>query len=252
MAFFQPKQPVGTKGATSTKAAPVTQDQLSEENLRERRYLWTARAFAMIFVVGLITNIMMLMALSSLSPLLRIQPFELTFADKKTQVVEIAPMALSESTVNSVIASMLRQYVKVRHEIVADQDEMAYNWGSGGLVDLLSTDNVFNEFQRGRSKILEDAVAARETRTVNFRSTSPLADKGYWMVDFDIIRRSPDRGKEEVVRNIATVQVVFQPTRVLWEQRLKNPIGFKVAVYGVQQKESFDQGEQQKIGVRGK
>ena len=65
--------------AAPQDAINVVVDEVSEENLRERRYLWTARAFVMVFVVSLITNILMLMALFSLVPLTRVQPYELVF-----------------------------------------------------------------------------------------------------------------------------------------------------------------------------
>ena len=67
MTLFQmPKslQPKGD-GAFSSKMFNDSSSEVSEESLRERRYLWTARAFAIVTVVSFVTNIIMLMALYS-------------------------------------------------------------------------------------------------------------------------------------------------------------------------------------------
>ena len=62
---------------------------LPEENLRERRYLWTARAFAIVFVFSACSTFILLFSLFSLVPLVRVQPFYLTFQNKSEQIVNI-------------------------------------------------------------------------------------------------------------------------------------------------------------------
>ena len=126
----------------------IVVDEVSEENLRERRYLWTARAFAIVFVVSFITNIIMLMALFSLVPLVRVQPYELIFSDKNTQTVAVQPLQADKTVLNGISESMIRQYVTARHSITSDPDEMAYRWGANGIVRQLSTDNIFASFSR--------------------------------------------------------------------------------------------------------
>ena len=121
-------------------------DEVSEENLRERRYLWTARAFAVVAAVSFITNIIMIMALFSLVPLVRVQPYELIFSDKETQKVSVQPLQANESVLDGISESMIRQYVTARRTITGDPDEMAYRWGDNGIVRLWSTDNVFSAF----------------------------------------------------------------------------------------------------------
>ena len=110
-------------------------DAASEENLRERRYFWTARGFAMIFVVSLITNILMLLSLSSLVPLVRVQPYKLTFSDKKAQTVTVKPYEINETLMKGITADMVRQYVTLRKTITSDLEEMGYRWGKNGPVD---------------------------------------------------------------------------------------------------------------------
>ena len=116
MAFF-PKSAALTEKVQSLKNEIKTENTVSEENLRERRYLWTARAFAMVFITAFITNILMLMSLFSLVPLVRVQPYELSFSDKNAQTVTIQPFEINEKLLNGISASMVRQYVTLRKTI---------------------------------------------------------------------------------------------------------------------------------------
>ena len=225
-------------------------DVASEENLRERRYFWTARAFAMIFVVSLISNILMLMSLFSLVPLVRVQPYELTFSDKKAQTVTVKPFALDETLLKGITTDMVRQYVTLRKTITADQEEMGYRWGANGPVSLLSTDNTYKVFAEQSEKVLRAAIDSQITRDVKINSAIPYvaADGGeYWIVDYDLITMSPQNTTEKIVPYVATVYVTFQPYNSRWENRLKNPIGFKVELFGDETKESYDAREKEKI-----
>lgn len=248
MAFFAPKQSAPSASTEVPQSGKTTSaEKASQENLRERRYLWTARGFAMIFFVSLITNILMLMSLSALTPLVRVQPYEVTFSDKKSQTVEIVPMQLGKNAINSISESMLRRYVTARHTITSDQDEMASRWSVGGLVQLLSSENTFAAFEQSAKKELDEAIAANETRIVDIQSVLPYYKDGWWLVNWNVKRKSPELKEEEVLPYVSTVQVGFSPTKGTWENRLNNPVGFKVLDYGYQTKESFDRREQQRL-----
>lgn len=234
--------------AAPQDAINVVVDEVSEENLRERRYLWTARAFVMVFVVSLITNILMLTALFSLVPLTRVQPYELVFSDKASQTVTISPLRVSSNIANGITESMIRQYVTVRHTITSDPDEMAYRWGPNGPINLWSTGNTYQLFANESGKVLEAAVKSQITRDVEINSVIPYArgSQGeYWNVDFNLVTMSPQNASKEVVPYVATIYVTYEPFKGTWENRLKNPVGFRVTQYGSETKESFDARERE-------
>ena len=54
----------------------------SYELLKTERYLWMARAFAVVSVLSLVANVLLFVALVSLQPLTRMQPFMLNIQDK--------------------------------------------------------------------------------------------------------------------------------------------------------------------------
>ena len=248
MAFFHQKQQEATNSAPQAEAQPpATPEGASKENLRERRYLWTARAFAMIFIVSMITNILMLMSLSSLTPLVRVQPYELTFSDKKSQTVRIEPFDLGQNAMNAISESMIRRYVTARHTITADKDEMAARWGMGGLVQLLSSDSVFDTFQRSATNTLEKAFATSETRNVTIKTAMPYYKNGWWQVNLELEIISPEREDKEVLNYVATARIGFAPTTGTWEKRLNNPVGFQVLEYAFETEESFKRREKQRL-----
>lgn len=250
MAFF-PKSAALSEKVQSLKKEIKTENTVSEENLRERRYLWTARAFAMVFITAFITNILMIMSLFSLVPLVRVQPYELSFSDKNAQTVTIRPFQIDNKLLNGITASMVRQYVTLRKTITADSNEMAYRWGTNGPVDLLSTGNTFQVFASQAGKVLDAAVNSQITRTVMIKSAIPyVSEEGhgeYWIVDYDLVTMSPQNATEKIVPYVATVYVIYEPYNNRWENRLKNPIGFKVAQFGDETKEAYDAREKERL-----
>ena len=74
-----------TRSNTSSKNTFVA-------NVAEKRYLWTARAFAIITAISFCCNIVLLLAITQVIPLYRVEPFLLTFQDKEEQVYNIKPV----------------------------------------------------------------------------------------------------------------------------------------------------------------
>ena len=247
---FLPKtaslSPKAIQTASSQALSDIERDRVSEENLRERRYLWTARAFAMVFIVSFITNIMMLMALFSLVPLVRVQPYKLVFTDKNAQTVTVSPLKADANTMKEISSDMVRQYVIARETISADPEEMAFRWGPDGIINLLSTDNVFLKFSQTANDVLQKAVGTQERRSVHINSAMPYGsgpEGEYWLVNYNLIKMSPQRTTQEITPRVATLIIGYEPYKTIWENRLKNPVGFKVRAYGSETKAEFDARE---------
>lgn len=237
-----------TENVAGKDAPNIVVDAVSEENLRERRYLWTARAFAIVCVVSFITNIIMLMALFSLVPLVRVQPYELIFSDKNTQNVSVQPLQANKTVLNGISESMVRQYVTARHAITNDADEMAYRWGENGIIRQLSTDNIFASFSSDAREILNGALKAQITRDIEINSVIPFVSQKqgeYWVVDYNRVEMSPQSATKKVEPWVSTIYITYEPYKGTWENRLKNPIGFKVMGYGTETKQQFDARERE-------
>lgn len=80
-------------GQTAPQSAPRRESgDVFVANVGEKRYLWTARAFAIITAISLCCNVVLLLAIAQVMPLFRIEPFLLTFQSKSEQVYNIMPV----------------------------------------------------------------------------------------------------------------------------------------------------------------
>ena len=87
----------------------VNSQEISIDLLRERRYLWTARAFAIVSAVALCVNLVLLLAIVHLMPLKRVEPFLLTFQNREEQVVKIRPLSKDMAAEDIISEAMILQ-----------------------------------------------------------------------------------------------------------------------------------------------
>ena len=232
MKFAQPKSSsVDTEAVTT--AQPL--DETSEENLRERRYLWTARAAAVVAIGSFCTNIILLIALSHLAPLVRTNPFFLTFQSKDAQVVTIDTPKVSESVLPLITENMIRQYLVVRNSIPANIDDLQALWSAEGPVRWMSSNPVFAEFREKAQTTLERVSTERLTRQVAIASVLKTASgnrgEELWEARMTVTEMTEDSPQPKEKHYTVRLQIAYQSQKTSWETRLKNPLGFKVITY---------------------
>lgn len=215
-------------------------EQVSEENLRERRYLWTARAFAVVSAVSLIANFVLIFALLSLVPLTRVQPFLLTFEDKKAQIVRVTPVEVSTQQLDYITESLVRQYVVLRNAVVFDTDEMLSRWNDQGPVRWLSTNGLYSQFvpstQEVFSRIRKDGLTRDVAILSAFRQAKTANDE-IWVLEIETTEMLSDVPEPIKRQWVVTLRVGYEPKAEKWEFRRKNPMGFVVKEYGIRPKE---------------
>ena len=79
----------GKPGVAASRASSSRINDAFVANTSEKRYLWTARAFAIITAISICCNIVMLLAITQLLPLYRVEPFLLSFQNKQEQVYKV-------------------------------------------------------------------------------------------------------------------------------------------------------------------
>ena len=117
-------------------------------NVAEKRYLWTARAFAIIMAVSICCNIVLLLAISQVIPLHRIEPFLLNFQNKEEQVYNIQPLKRNLAEVRSITEVFVRQYVLMRSSFNKDILEAEARWSPGGAIQEMSSPTVYDDFSK--------------------------------------------------------------------------------------------------------
>jgi len=218
---------------------PVKRNDVSEEALKERSYLWMARVFALVCVVTLIADIILYYAIESLFPLIRVQPFYISTQDKDKQVIQIARARGDSSKVLQ--EAFIRQYILARFGMGTDTDELKRRWLPNGTIEWMSTPSVYQVFREKYATALlmraENEGMTRDVQILNLRQLPrDNPNELLWQAEirvFDMSRSSP---QPDITDWALQMQVKFGQFRtgLTWEDRLRNPLGFQVVQYGQQ------------------
>lgn len=216
---------------------------LSEEAVKERRYLWMARTFALVLVVSCLTTIMLISALVSLMPIVRVQPFFLTMLNKNEQVVNVIRPNFNQMNMNVLTESFIRQYLLSYFSIGSNIPELERRWGIDGEVNWMSENTVFSRFTTNADRWIEQAKEEGLTRNVKILVVNPYRSdrtENIWRAEIEFTEMKHLSSEPQKSRWIVTMNVAFKPVRqgLTWEERLKNPLGFTVIQFGIKKADS--------------
>lgn len=220
------------------QAARQPQRQVRNEdvfvaNVGEKRYLWTARAFAIITAISLCCNIVLILAIMQVLPLYRVEPFLLTFQNKEEQVYNIQPIKGRMEDQKAITEVFVRQYVLLRSSFDRDVQEMEARWMPGGPVQEMSSSAVYTEFLEKTAKKALDLIRARSLqRNVRILTVNELG-RGLWQVEYETQDMYPDSPAPEVNYWTASLRIAYNRKSVKYGERLKNPVGFTVVRYSL-------------------
>lgn len=200
--------------------------------LEGRRYLWTARAFAIGMFLSLCLNVVLGFAIAGLSPLVRVEPMLLSFRDKSEQIVKVEPLAKGTNGFEVMTEALVRDYVLSREEIALDEGEMRRRWGGAGLVAHRSDGEEYRRFVAETAPKYEEIRQKHLVRTVGVHRVSKIAE-GYWQVEFSTDDLDATGRKVGEGLWVASMTVTYVPREVTWEDRYMNPLGFLVTAYSV-------------------
>ncbi len=228
------KQPSAASKRTGASTDAYAQE-VSVDQLRERRYLWTARAFAIVSAVALCVNLVLLVAIVHLMPLKRVEPFLLTFQSRDEQVVRIRPLAKNMSAEDIISEAMIRQYVLLRNTMIPDVEEMTFRWGPDGPIRWMSSAQVYNQF----AKTVKDWLARikLEGLTREVRIESVVRNQNIWLVYIITRDMLPEAEEPAISRWRIRLSIKYfakDQREVKYIDRLKNPLGFAVDGYGIE------------------
>ena len=215
-------------GAARQPQRQVRNEDVFVANVGEKRYLWTARAFAIITAISLCCNIVLILAIMQVLPLYRVEPFLLTFQNKEEQVYNIQPIKGRMEDQKAITEVFVRQYVLLRSSFDRDVQEMDARWMPGGPVQEMSSSAVYTEFLEKTAKKALDLIRARSLqRNVRILTVNELG-RGLWQVEYETQDMYPDSPAPEVNYWTASLRIAYNRKSVKYGERLKNPVGFTV------------------------
>lgn len=204
--------------------------------LEGRRYLWTARAFAIGLFLSLCLNVVLGFAIASLTPLVRVEPMLLSFKDRGEQIVKVEPFSRGTRGYDLMTEMLVRDYVLMRQEILLDEGEMRHRWGGQGMIAHRSDADEYRRFVAEVAPTYEDIRQRRLVRSIAIHRASRIAD-GYWQVEFTA--DDYDSGNRKIAETlwVASLGVAYVAREITWDDRFMNPLGFVVTSYSVTQKQ---------------
>lgn len=234
----KPLQKGGSRSSVDLKktaAEETAREEISVDQLRERRYLWTARAFAIVSAVALCVNLVLLLAIVHMMPLKRVEPFLLTFQNRDEQVVKLRPLAKDMSADDIISEAMIRQYVLLRNTMISDVDEMSFRWGPDGPLRWMSSAQVYNQFAKTVKNWLSRIKLEGLTREVRIESV--VRNQNIWLVYIVTRDMLPEAEEPAISRWRIRLSIKYfakDQKEVKYIDRLKNPLGFAVDGYSIE------------------
>ena len=220
-------------GAARQPQRQARNEDVFVANVGEKRYLWTARAFAIITAISLCCNIVLILAIMQVLPLYRVEPFLLTFQNKEEQVYNIQPIKGRMEDQKAITEVFVRQYVLLRSSFDRDVQEMEARWMPGGPLQEMSSSAVYTEFLEKTAKKALDLIRARSLqRNVRILTVNELG-RGLWQVEYETQDMYPDSPAPEVNYWTASLRIAYNRKSVKYGERLKNPVGFTVVRYSL-------------------
>ena len=219
--------------SSSRRSTIKRSDDTFVVNASEKRYLWTARAFAVVTAISLCCNLILLLTISNILPLYRIEPYLITLTNKENQVYHIVPYSRDMEAKKSITETFVRQYVLLRTTLLPDIDEMESRWLSGGDLQEMSSARVYTTFlhKTGKpwlDKMREDGI----TSNVKILTVNEI-DDSVWQVEYSVDYYLPAERKPTTKKFRAILRIQYRARAVQYKERLKNPVGFKVIEYGL-------------------
>lgn len=220
-------------GNAPRRGQPRPSADLFVANVGEKRYLWTARAFAIITALSVCCNIVLILAIFQVLPLYRVEPFLLTFQNRSEQVYNIQPIRGGLRNQKAITEVFVREYVLLRSAFERNISEMEARWLPGGAVQEMSDPAIYQDFLNNTAQKALGMIRSRGlTREVKILSVNELS-QGIWQVEYETRDMYPDSERPEVNYWTASLNVGYRKKTVKYGDRLKNPIGFTVYKYSL-------------------
>lgn len=211
------------------------------ENATEKRYLWTARAFAVVLAVSICCNFILTYVIMTVIPLYRVEPYLFSFADKGEQIYHIEEVEKIYDY-KYLTEIFVREYVLLRNTFVNDENEMKERWDPGSNLQEMSSANVYKNFREKMAiKALELIRQHNLTRNIKIVSATEIGPKARgmgWQVEFRVEDMTPAKETPQVSVWVANLTIRYVSKRVRFGERLKNPLGFTVVEYSQVERKS--------------
>ncbi len=231
--------------------APEYINQLEEDRggFRRTYYLWVSRFFILTATISMMFLVLASLSLFRLAPMVSVEPFLLINQSESENIVRSEPITKNMASKDKLLEMFIRQYVIIRNTIINDPIEMRTRWMGGGMLNYLSSPEVYNEFGRATKAIWETIFKQVLVREVEIISVTRQGGSrsAVWKVDFKTYdlynEQKKDQAQQESTLRVrywtSSITAYFIPERGFVFPRLINPLGFTVTRFSQTEVEIF-------------
>ena len=126
----------------------VTDTNVRKTSAREYYYCWLSRFVAFIALLSLMFFTSASLVLFKLAPEVHVEPFLIIRQSNSDEMVRYEAISPNMPSSRQMMELFIRQYVILRNTIVEDEREMQSRWFGGGMVNYLSSNDVFDDFSK--------------------------------------------------------------------------------------------------------
>ena len=217
--------------------------------LKQVYYMWLARCFVALATLSMMFFVLASLSLFHLAPAVTVDPLLLVNQNDSMDAIRSEAIAPNMASKDQLFDMYVRQYVILRNTIINDPVEMRSRWMSGGIVNYLSSPQVYENFGDSTKKMWEEIFKKVMVREVEIISVTRQggARSSVWKVDFKTYDLYNEQGKtqsqQETTLRVrywtASITAHFIPERAFMAMRLINPLGFTVTRYSQTEVEIF-------------
>ena len=214
----------------------VTEETKDTVSTKEVYFRWLSRLVFLCALVSLTFFLCASLVIFRLAPEIIVQPLLIIKQSDSENMVRYEPITEDMQSLKQLREMYIRQYIIMRNTVVNDYQEMVTRWGPGGIVNFMSSPQVYNEFVGMSSKIeaMFDNSYSSEVKIDKLEREGENSPA--WIALFTIYNLSQGRSSGgdltlKIKRYKASITPKFVPERRLTRVRLINPLGFTVVKY---------------------
>lgn len=226
---------------TIKQYAYITEDEREIKTAKEKYYNWLMKLVVLLAILSLGFFASASLVLFKLAPQVTVEPFLIIEQDRSEEMVRYEPIAIDMPSSRQIMENFIRQYIITRNAVINDEREMKSRWFPGGMMNYLSSPQVFTEFyDKDIEKKFYPLMQSNIVRDVEIISVNKAGGENsrVWTIKFNTYELNPkDRNEATGALRLrthywtASLSAIFIPERMFLSKRLMNPLGFTVVKY---------------------
>ena len=231
----------GSKEAINNVSQPYYMTDVQVvRGLKEAYYQWISRLMILLCILSLGLFVSASLVLFRMAPQVSVEPFLIIKQDNSESMVRYEVISFDMASRKQMMELFIRQYVMMRNNILLDEHEMQSRWFAGGIVNYMSSPEVYIKFNRETVSSMTKFLKENMVRDTEILAVGKVGGEKspVWKVDFrtyDLSKASEESedGRMNLKTRYWTASLIafFIPQRMFMAKRFINPLGFTVTRY---------------------